>query len=83
MDLWQKLLNLPFAPRQRLITGLLDGPIVIKLPEELSEEDIATISREIYLRTICRNAKLSFHYNGPMLQDILGLDKYLANSSPF
>jgi len=73
-----KVRNLPFKEKKRLLQGLLDGPITIKLPDYLTDEEVKQIKamgRDRYQLLICNNARVTFRFNQAILQDILGIGR--------
>jgi site-specific DNA recombinase len=79
-ELHEKVRTLPFAQKRRLLEGLLEGPIEVKPPDWLTDEEIALLGQTRYRIVICNNARMTFHFNQPILHEILDLDKYLDKS---
>ncbi len=75
-----KIKTLPFEKKQRLIKGLLDGPAEIKLPDYVTQNEIATLDKNDFRIMLCNSTKAQFRYNQPILQDVLDLDIQLDNS---
>ncbi len=79
LRLREKIRNLQFAEKKRLIRGLLDGPIVIP-PPIWTEEEREQLGKDRYQLTICNSARITFRYNQPILKEILGISKQLGKS---
>ena len=76
---WLKLDELPLKSKQRLLQGLLDGPIVIYPASYLEAMKRLDIKPRGPLFDAVKS-KPNFRFNQPILEEILGLDKYLEKS---
>lgn len=67
-DLTHSIMNLPFSGKQRLLRGVLDGPVVVGLSTLIPHHELET---EDALTEILKHISMTIRHNQPLLLELL------------